>query len=35
MTPAQASAACKSLGDMVVKVEIKVDKARKMAYSIA
>lgn len=35
MTPAQASAACKSLGDMVVKVEIKVDKARKVAYSIA
>jgi Fic family protein len=35
MTPAQASAACKSLGDMVMKVEIKVDKARKVAYSIA
>ena len=35
MTPAQASAACKSLGNMVVKVEIKVDKARKVAYSIA
>ena len=35
MTPAQASTACKSLGDMVVKVEIKVDKARKVAYSIA
>lgn len=35
MTPAQASAACKSLGDMVAKVEIKVDKARKVAYSIA
>ena len=35
MTPAQASAACKSLGDMIVKVEIKVDKARKVAYSIA
>ena len=35
MTPAQASAACKSLGGMVVKVEIKVDKARKVAYSIA
>lgn len=34
MTPAQASAACKSLGDMVAKVEIKVDKARKVAYSI-
>lgn len=35
MTPAQASAACKSLEGMVVKVEIKVDKARKVAYSIA
>ena len=35
MTPAQASAACKSLGGMIVKVEIKVDKARKVAYSIA
>ena len=35
MTPAQASAACKSLGNMVAKVEIKVDKARKVAYSIA
>lgn len=35
MTPAQASAACKSLGDMVIKVEIKVDKTRKVAYSIA
>lgn len=35
MTPAQASAACKSLGDMVVKVEIKVGKTRKVAYSIA
>ena len=35
MTPAQASAACKSLGNMIVKVEIKVDKARKVAYSIA
>ena len=35
MTPAQAGAACKALGELVVKSEIKVDKARKMAYSIA
>ena len=31
----QASAACKALGDAVTKSEIKVDKARKVAYSIA
>lgn len=35
MTPAQATAACKALGAAVVKSEIKVDKARKVAYSIA
>ena len=31
----QASAACKALGEAVTKTEIKVDKARKVAYSIA
>lgn len=35
MTPAQATAACTALGAAVVKTEIKVDKARKVAYSIA
>lgn len=35
MTPAQAGAACKALGELVAKSEIKVDKARKVAYSIA
>lgn len=35
MTPAQATAACKALGAAVVKSEIKVDKARKVAYSLA
>ena len=35
MTPAQAGAACKALGTAVVKSEIKMDKARKVAYSIA
>jgi hypothetical protein len=35
MTSAQAGAACKALGELVVKSEIKVDKARKVAYSIA
>ena len=31
----QAGAACKALGDAVTKTEVKVDKARKVAYSIA
>lgn len=35
MTPAQAGAACKALGEAITKTEIKVDKARKVAYSIA
>ena len=35
MSPAQASAACKALGEAITKTEIKVDKARKVAYSIA
>ena len=33
MTPAQAGAACKALGELVAKSEIKVDKARKVAYT--
>ena len=33
--PGEASAACKALGDAVIKTEVKVDKARKVAYSIA
>lgn len=35
MTPAQATAACRALGATVIKSEIKVEKARKVAYSIA
>ena len=35
ITPAQATAACKALGELVAKSEVKVDKARKVAYSIA
>lgn len=37
ITPAQASAACKSLiaEGIVTKTEVKVDKARKVGYSIA
>ena len=35
MTPGQAQAACKALGTAVTKTEIKVNKARKVAYSIA
>jgi Fic family protein len=35
MSPAQASAACKALGEAVTKTEIKVDKARKVAYTFA
>lgn len=31
----EASAACKALGEIVTKTEVKVDKARKVAYSIA
>ena len=33
--PGEASAACKALGEIVTKTEVKVDKARKVAYSIA
>lgn len=35
ISPGQAGAACKALGDAVTKTEVKVDKARKVAYSIA
>jgi len=31
----QAGAACRALGEIVTKTEVKVDKARKVAYSIA
>lgn len=33
ISPAQASAACKALGDEIIKVEAKIDKARKMTYA--
>ena len=35
VTPGQVTAACKSLGDSVTKAEAKVDKAKKVVYSIA
>jgi len=35
ITPGQAGAACKALGDLVSKGEAKVDKSRKVVYSIA
>ena len=35
LTPAQVTAACKALGDAVKKSEVKVDKARKVVYSLA
>ena len=35
ISPGQAGAACKALGEIVTKTEVKVDKARKVAYSIA
>lgn len=35
LTPNQVTAACKALGDSIVKSEIKVEKAKKVAYSIA
>ena len=35
ISPGQAGAACKALGDAITKTEVKVDKARKVAYSIA
>lgn len=35
ISPGQAGAACKALGDIITKSEVKVDKTRKIAYSIA
>ena len=35
ITEGQATAACKALGEKVTKCEVKVDKSRKVAYSIA
>lgn len=35
VSPAQAQAACKGLGDSVTKSEVKIDKARKVVYSLA
>lgn len=35
ITPAQATAACKALGDTVTKTEVKIDKSKKIAYQIA
>lgn len=35
ISPAQAGAACKALGEAVKKSEIKVDKKSKVAYAIA
>ena len=34
ITPGQATAACKALGEAVKKSEVKVDKTKKVAYSI-
>lgn len=35
ITPAQATAACKALGDAVTKTEVKVEKSKKIAYQIS
>ena len=35
ISPAQVTAACRALGERVTKSEIKVDKAKRIAYSIA
>lgn len=35
ISPAQATAACKALGDAVTKTEIKVEKSKKIAYQIS
>ena len=35
LTVGQVTAACKGLGDAVSKTEIKIEKAKKIAYSIA
>ena len=35
ISPAQATAACKVLGDAVTKTEVKVGKSKKIAYQIS
>lgn len=35
ITPAQATAACKALGDAVTKTEVKIEKSKKIAYQIS
>ena len=35
ITPAQATAACKALGDAVTKTEVKVEKSKKIVYQIS
>ena len=35
ITPAQATAACKALGDAITKTEVKVEKSKKIAYQIS
>ena len=35
ISPAQATAACKALGDAVTKLEAKVGKSKKIVYQIA
>ena len=35
ISPAQATAACKALGDAVTKTEVKVEKSKKIAYQIS
>ena len=34
VTPAQVTAACRALGDFVSKSEVKVDKVRRVVYSV-
>ena len=35
ITPGQAQAACKALGEFIAKSEVKVDKSKRMVYSLA
>ena len=35
VTKGEASAACKALGDAVSKAEVKIDKARRVVYTLA
>ena len=35
LTPAQVSAACRSLGDFIKKNEVKIDKTKRVVYSVA